>query len=107
MGKGTSKANVGSASGKSYEDFDKRVTDTVIVNRNGKYSIEQVGNRNLDEDFGQVREMNHSKLAEWAWNAKGGSIGYSKYDQEMAKDISLNDVYEYLKKHYNWKAGDK
>ena len=93
------------AKGKAYEDFDKTVHDTVIVLRNGKYSIETTGDRNLDEDFGQIREMNHSKLLDAKVNST--SRDASRFEKEIYDGISLNDVMDYLKKHFNWKPNGR
>ena len=86
---------------KAYDDYDKTVHDTVIVEHNGTYRIEFVGDRNLDEDFGQVREMNHDKLMDNLYYST--SKNANKWEKEIYKDISIKDVFDYLKKQFNWK----
>lgn len=92
MGKG--KTNKIGGSNRPYDSFDKTITDTLIVERNGKYQIEPYEGQNLDE-YDYAAEMNHDKLLENKYQQDNGAF--------YMKDITIADIMDYLKKRYNLK----
>ncbi len=95
MGRGTLNASRVNTNSRPYDSFDKTVVDTLIVERDGRYQIEQYAGQNLDE-YDYAAEMNHDKLLT------------NKYQQDHGawymRDITLDDIYDYLKKKYNFKV---
>ena len=79
-----------------YDRYDKTVTDTLIVFRDGKYKIQKYNGEDLDV-YDHTLEINHDKLISIKVN-KG------KLYEEIAKDISFEDIYNYLKKEFNFKG---
>lgn len=82
----------------AYEDYPTNVTDTLIVERNGKYQIEKYTNQDLD-NYDYTFEMNHSKLL-----SEKASNGVNKFMDDVMKDISLDNIFNYLKKEFNFKG---
>ena len=74
---------------KAYDDYDKNAIDTLIVMRDGRQLIERYKNQNLDE-YDHEYELNHDRLLE---------LKYSK----AIENISIQDIFEYLKKYFNLK----
>ena len=89
---------MGAIGERKYEDYPTDVTDTLIVFRDGKYQIEKYGNQDLDTYDHEV-ELNHSQLLSYKY-----SHGVNKYMDNLLKDISLDDIFNYLKKDYNFKG---
>lgn len=83
--------SVGSTA-RSYDSFDKTITDTLIVERNGRYQIEQYNDQNLDE-YDHAAEMNHDKLLQNKYQENNGAF--------YMRGISINEIMDYLRKNYN------
>lgn len=82
-------------SSKKYDSFNKTITDTLIVERDGTYKIERYNGQNLDE-YDYVAEMNHDKLLSNKYQQDNGAF--------YMRDITLKDIYDYLRKNYNLKG---
>ena len=98
MGKGTSKVPA-SKREKSFDDYPKDVIDTLIVKRGDKTVIEKYDGQDL-ETYDHLLEINHSKLLDIAWQAGMKNSSFRKY----YGNITLTDVFEYWKKHFNFKG---
>ena len=85
---------------KKYDDYDKNVNDTLIVQGpDGKMHIERYMGQNLDE-YPHIAEVNHDKLA----TIKGNS-GNNNWNDYVMNGISYSDIYDYLGKEFNFNDG--
>lgn len=82
----------------AYEDYPTDVNDTLIVNRDGKNYIEKYTDQELDV-YDHELEMNHTQLLSYKY-----SHGVYKLIDEALADISLDDIFNYLKKEFNLKV---
>ena len=79
-----------------YDSYDKNITDTLIVFRDGKYKIQKYNGEDLDA-YDHTLELNHDKLV-------AIKINKGLLYEEISKDISFEDIYDYLKKEFNFKG---
>ena len=81
--------------GRSYDSYDKTVVDTLIVERNGRYTIEPYTDQDLDV-YDHAAELNHDKLLENKYRENHGAY--------YMKDITLDNIFDYLKRQYNFRG---
>ena len=71
------------------------MVDTIIVEENGVYKIERYKGQNLDE-YPYIAETMHEELLTMKVNENMPGYWYMK-------DITLNDIYNYMIKEFNYK----